>query len=149
MTPTSSNDSRGGSQRGAAPAPVDPDAQGRAAEVVRHEEELRVGTVPVEAGVVRVRKRVRSEPVTEVIELGVEHAELERVPAEPDDTGEVETLPDGSISVPVLEEELVVTRRTVVRERVIVRKRLEVEARELSDVLRIEEVEVDVVEHDE
>ena len=33
-------------------------------------------------------------------------------------------LPDGSVSIPLFEEELVVTRRTVLRERVIVRKQL-------------------------
>ena len=47
---------------------------------------------------------------------------LERVPAGENDSGKIETLPDGSISVPLFEEELVVTKRKVLRERVIIRK---------------------------
>jgi hypothetical protein len=49
--------------------------------------------------------------------------ELEWVPVEGDDSGRVETLPDGSISIPVLEEQVVVSTRTVVRERLVVRRR--------------------------
>jgi stress response protein YsnF len=54
----------------------------------------------------------------------VEHAEVERqAPADPSaDSGEVEVLPDGSLSIPVFEEELVVQKRLVVRERIIVRQ---------------------------
>ena len=54
----------------------------------------------------------------------LEDVEHERVPAGEGDSGEIEVLPDGSVSIPLFEEELVVTRRTVLRERVIVRKQL-------------------------
>jgi uncharacterized protein (TIGR02271 family) len=67
---------------------------------------------------------------------------VERVPAAEGDSGEVETLPDGSISVPVLEEELVVTKRVVVRERVIVRKRTTTERRRIEAELRKERVDL-------
>lgn len=62
--------------------------------------------------------------------------------AETYDSGEVETLPDGSISIPILEEELVVTKRVVVRERLIVHKDSEVEHRAVGAELRRERVEV-------
>jgi stress response protein YsnF len=58
------------------------------------------------------------------------------------DSGEVETLPDGSISIPILEEELVVYKRVVVRERLIVHKDAEVEHRTIGAELRRERVEV-------
>jgi len=51
--------------------------------------------------------------------------ELEWVPVEGDDSGRVETLPDGSVSIPVLEEQVVASTRTIVRERVVVRRRRE------------------------
>jgi uncharacterized protein (TIGR02271 family) len=44
--------------------------------------------------------------------------------------------------VPVLEEELVVTKRVVVRERVIVRKRTTTERRRIEAELRKERVDV-------
>ena len=43
------------------------------------------------------------------------------------DSGEIEYLDDGGISVPLIEEELVVLKRKVVRERVIVRKNAQTE----------------------
>lgn len=48
----------------------------------------------------------------------------ERAPIGEDDSGEIETLPDGSLSIPLYEEELVVTNRTILRERIIVRKEI-------------------------
>jgi len=66
----------------------------------------------------------------------VEHADLEREAPEEGDSGEVEVLPDGSISIPVFEEELVVEKRLVVRERVIVRKQMVSEDRVVEADLR-------------
>lgn len=113
------------------------------AEVVRHEEELRVSKERVVRGSVRARKRVETERVTELVPREVEHLEVERVGPNPDDSGQVETLPDGSLSVPVLEEELVVTRRTVVRERVVLRKRTVTEQTPVEADLRRERVELE------
>jgi hypothetical protein len=62
-------------------------------------------------------------------------------PATPQqDSGEVEFLSDGSISIPVLEEELVVTKRLVVRERIIVHRDTLVEKRHITANLRKERV---------
>jgi hypothetical protein len=64
------------------------------------------------------------------------------VAANEGDSGEVEVLPDGSVSVPVLEEELVVTKRVVVKERIIVRKQVESETRTVEADLARERVEI-------
>ena len=65
------------------------------------------------------------------------------MPAAPDDSGKIETLPDGSISIPLYEEELVVTRRTVLRERVIVRKEEVTEWQTVEAELRSERATLD------
>jgi len=59
------------------------------------------------------------------------------------DSGKVETLPDGSISIPVLEERLVVTKQTFVRERIVVSKDVETTTEHLEDEVRRERVDVD------
>ena len=62
------------------------------------------------------------------------------------DSGKVETLPDGSISIPILEERLVVTKQTFVRERVIVSKDVETRTEHIEEELRREQVEVEAEE---
>jgi len=122
-----------------APRDLDPDTA-----VTRHEERAVVGTETEESGRVRVRKHVETFPVEEVVSRSVEHADTsERRPAAEGDTGEVETLEDGSVSIPVFEEVLVVTKKLVVRERVIVRKHTVVDDHTLQTELRREHVTVD------
>lgn len=116
----------------------------REASVVRHEEHAEAGTELRESGRVRVRKHVETYPVEEVVPRSVEHADTsERMPAAEGDSGEVETLEDGSVSIPIFEEVLVVTKKLVVRERVIVRKRTVVDEYRLQTELRREHVTVD------
>jgi uncharacterized protein (TIGR02271 family) len=115
----------------------------REAELVRHEEELDVATETKTYGSLRARKVVETERVEEVLPVAVEHALIERVPANAGDSGEIETLADGSVSIPIVEEELVVTTRKVVRERVLVRKQLVEEARVLVADLRRERIDVE------
>jgi uncharacterized protein (TIGR02271 family) len=69
----------------------------------------------------------------------------ERSPAagRPADPGEVEILPDGSVSIPVLEEQLVCEKRLVVRERIVVRKETVTEDRMVEADLRREHVAVE------
>jgi uncharacterized protein (TIGR02271 family) len=112
-------------------------------ELTRYEEELRVETEAEEAGTVRVRKSVETELAAEEVARAVEDAGFERVPVEGEDSGLVETLPDGSVSIPLFEEELVVTKRLVVRERVVVRKETKVERETVSAELRRERVDVE------
>jgi len=112
--------------------------------VVRREEEVELGRVEREVGRVRLRKVVEEQPFDDVVPRGVEHADLERLPADADDPGDVRQLPDGSVSIPVFEEQLVVEKRLVVRERLLVRKRVESVPERIRADLRREIVEVEV-----
>lgn len=109
----------------------------------RNEEELQVEGRQVETGRVRARKIVSHERVERVVPRGIEHADVERIPVEGPDSGLVETLPDGSVSIPVFEEQLVVDKRLIVRERVIVRKHTVYEEHRVEADLRRERVEVE------
>ena len=112
--------------------------------LVRHEEALKVGTAVGEAGAVRARKRVETERVEEIVPRQIESVDdLERIASTEDDSGEVEVLEDGSVSIPIFEEELVVTKRLVVRERVVIRKRTETEERRVEAEVRKERVDVE------
>jgi uncharacterized protein (TIGR02271 family) len=114
-----------------------------AGSLVRHDEELAVGTRTEEIGNVRLRKRIETDRVRDEVPREVEEADVERVPPTEGDSGEILTLEDGSISVPILEEELVVMKRTVVRERIIVRKRTTTTTERIDTTLRHERVEID------
>ncbi len=113
-----------------------------AAEIVLSEERAVPGTTTHESGRVRVVTHVDTETVGRRVPRAVEHAELDRVDALEGDSGQVETLPDGSLSIPVFEEVLVVEKRRVVRERVVVRKHTVHEEQEVSAELRRERLEV-------
>lgn len=122
---------------------------GRAdAGLVRSEEELQVGVVSRRAGVVRAHKQVDVERVEQLVDRRVEHAEIERVAPLEGDSGEVETLADGSISIPVLEERLVVEKRLVVRERIIIRKQAVVEQELVEADLKKERVVLEAEDAD-
>lgn len=111
--------------------------------LVRHEEEARIGKEWREAGRVRAIKSWETHEVTEDVPRRTEVVEgMERQPVQGEDSGEVETLPDGSISIPVFEEELVVSRRLVVKERVIVRKHEEVREETVRAELGRERIEI-------
>ena len=131
------------------------DRDDRTRDMTLSEERLRVGTETERTGAVRAVKHVDVENVSARVQRGTEHADLDRVdvPDAEADSGEVETLPDGSLSIPVFEEQLVVTKRLVVRERVVVRKHTVYEEHEVSADLKRERLEVetdgDVVVQDE
>lgn len=116
------------------------------AELVRSEEELAVGVAERRAGTVRANKSVEVEHVEQLVDRGIEHADVERAAPVEGDSGEIETLPDGSISVPVFEEQLVVEKRLVVRERVIIRKHTVVEHELVQADLKKERVDVEADE---
>jgi uncharacterized protein (TIGR02271 family) len=113
---------------------------GEQAALVRHEEEARIDTEWTAAGDVRLRRETTTERVSERFPRQLEDVEHERVPVGEGDSGEIEVLPDGSVSIPLFEEELVVTRRTVLRERVIVRKQLVSEWETVEADLRREQI---------
>ena len=130
-------------------------ADDRTAAMVLSEEQLDVTTTTERAGAARAVKHVDVESVSTRVQRGTEHADTERlavVDAELD-SGQVETLADGSLSIPVFEEQIVVTKRLVVRERVVIRKHTVYEEHVVSADLKRERLEVegdgDVVVHDE
>ena len=95
-------------------------------------------------GRIRAHKVVDTEQVTQTVSRTIEHADVERVAPGPDDSGQVETLPDGSVSIPVFEERLVVEKHLIVIERVIVRKNQMSEEHKIEADLRRERVEIDI-----
>jgi uncharacterized protein (TIGR02271 family) len=115
--------------------------------ITLHEEELDVGRRTQASGAVRVGKSVQTHRVEQEVAREVEELEdIERMAPSEDDSGEVETLEDGSVSVPIFEEELVVTKRLVVRERIVIRKRTTKDIERVVADLRRERASVDVDE---
>jgi uncharacterized protein (TIGR02271 family) len=113
--------------------------------LVRHEEEI-TGTHAGGwrgVGYVQARSRVGRSKVDLTVAKAVERAELERLPVAEDDSQKIETLADGSLSIPVFEEELVVTKRVVMKERIVLRKRIETVTERVVDELRRERIEID------
>ncbi len=123
--------------------PGAPRSDDRQIEVVRYEEQLQVATTPVEAGRVRVRKTTEVETAEQTVARQVERANIEYLPPFEDDNGEVITYEDGSISVPVFEEEIFVTKRSVIRERVLIRKSSVVEPTSVTVDLEKERVTIE------
>jgi uncharacterized protein (TIGR02271 family) len=123
--------------------PDDNEASPDTAELLRSQEELRVGIETHSAGSVSVRKRVEPYDVEQDIPRRIEEAVTSRLSPDEGDSGMVETLPDGSVSVPVFEERLVVRRELFVRERVIVKKRTVVRNETVRATLRRETIDVD------
>ncbi len=114
------------------------------ASLTLHEEKLELGTRLEEVGVVGARKRVETRTVADEFDREIEELDdVERVPPSGGDSGRIETLADGSVSIPVLEERLVVTKEIVVRERVILRKRTVTERERIETELRRERLELE------
>ncbi|MCW2665393.1 MAG: ysnF [Frankiales bacterium] len=120
------------------------DGDARTHDLTLSQERLQTGTETVETGRVRARKTVQTERVEQTVPRGVEHADIDRVSVLEGDSGEIETLPDGSLSIPVFEEQIVVEKRLVVRERVILRKHTVYEDHLVQADLRRERLDVDV-----
>ena len=109
-------------------------------EVTRSEEELQVGKRAVEAGGVRLRKWVDTEPVEMDVELRRETARVTR--EEIDEPVDAE-LSDEDIEVPLRAEEAVAQKQVVAKERVAVEKDVKSERETVSDELRKERVDVE------
>jgi uncharacterized protein (TIGR02271 family) len=109
--------------------------------VQRTEEELAAGTREREAGQLKVRKRVRTD--REHIEVPTRHEEVsvERVPVEGKAT-EAE-IGDDEVTVPVTEEEVIVSKRPVAKEEVRIRKDVVEGTETVEEDVRREEIEVE------
>ena len=119
-----------------------PTARGATEETLtRSEEELRVGTRTVQAGRVRLRKWVETEPVQADVELRREKVRVEREPVnQPVEGAE---LGEQEIEVPVAREEAVVQKQPVAKERISLEKDVETERETVIDEVRKERVEVE------
>ncbi len=111
------------------------------ASVTRAEEELKVGTRPVEAGRVRLRKWVETEPVEADVQLRRERATVQRQPIDQPASGA--ELSEEEVEVPLSAEEAVVQKQTVAKERVSVDKDVTTQPETISEEVRRERVEVE------
>ena len=109
--------------------------------VQRSEEELRTGTREREAGEVGVRKSVRTEREQVRVPKRREEVSVERVPVDEEGTGA--EIGDDEVSVPVVEEEVVVDKRPVVKEEIRVRKDVVQDEEVVEEDVRKEEVDVE------
>ena len=110
-------------------------------EVTRSEEELQVGKRPVEAGSVRLRKRVETEPVDVDVELQRETARVTR--EQVDQPVADAELGEDEIEVPLRAEEPVAQKQVVAKEKIGVEKDVERETKTVSDEVRKERVDVE------
>jgi uncharacterized protein (TIGR02271 family) len=109
--------------------------------VQRTEEELTPGTREVEAGSMRVRKRVRTDREQIEVPTRREEVSVERVPVSGEAT-EAE-IGEDEVVVPVTEEEVVVGKRAVVKEEVRVRKDVVEDTEVVEEDVRREEIDVE------
>jgi uncharacterized protein (TIGR02271 family) len=133
----------GGLDTGMAAGQVDSlgdDAEGQAA-ITRSEEELAVGKRSVEAGHIRLRKWVETEPVAADVELTRERAHVVREqidqPVDDAEIGEEE------IGVTLREEEAVVGKQVVAKERIGLATDVETRTETATDELHKERVDVE------
>ena len=110
-------------------------------QLVRSEEELRVGKRETEAGHVRLRKWVETEPVEASVELRRETAHVHREEINQPVSGA--RIGEQEIDVELRAEEAVVQKQVVAKERVSLEKDVEVETRTVSDQVRKERVEIE------
>lgn len=97
----------------------------------------------IEDDTINVRTRIEAMEIDEAVSRSVVYGEVKHEEPEEEDDGLVHELPDGSISIPVLEEQIVITKKTVVRERIVVRRRTETEVVHVRDRLHRDEIEVE------
>ncbi|QIN77448.1 DUF2382 domain-containing protein [Rubrobacter marinus] len=108
--------------------------------IQRSEEELRAGVREREAGQVGVRKTVRTERERIAVPKKREEVSVDRVPVNDGTPGEIG---EDAVSVPVVEEEVVVDKRAKVKEEIRVRKDVVRDEEIVEEDVRKEEVDID------
>ena len=114
--------------------------------VQRTEEELRAGTRERESGKVNVRKRVRTDREQVRVPKRREEVSVERVPVdetEGERTAAESEIGEDDVSVPVVEDEVVVEKKPVAKEEIRVRKDVVEDEEVVEEDVRKEEIEVD------
>jgi len=114
---------------------------GVAESVTRSEEELVVGKSRVEAGRVRLRKWVETEPVAVDVELQRETVRVVREPL--DQPVEGAEIGEAEIEVRLKAEQPVVQKQTVAKERILLEKDVELGVETVRDEVRKERVEIE------
>ena len=122
------------------PEPWGEDPEGR---LDVREENFQAGSSWTHGDDIKLRKWVQSEPFYQEFNRDAEELDADHVPPEPGDDGEVHELADGTLSIPVFEEQIVVTRRTVVRERVLLRRQIVAETVQVNEEVRREQFELE------
>jgi uncharacterized protein (TIGR02271 family) len=110
------------------------------------EETLAVNKSWVKAGEVQLRKQIKERTEEVPVELAHEEVDIQRVAVNRvlGDNERAEPRQEGdTLVVPVVEEELVVTKRMVVREEVRITKRQVTTQHTASDTLKREELVID------
>ncbi len=107
------------------------------------EEELSVGKREVSAGEAEIRKTVETRHVQEQVDLTREEVTVERRPITDASQLNAQPLGEGEISIPVMEERLVVEKRMVPVEQIIVRKKQVTDQQTVEADLRRERLDVD------
>jgi uncharacterized protein (TIGR02271 family) len=111
--------------------------------LTRTEEELRIGKREVTRGEVRIGKHVETEHVSEPVTRRREEVVIERRPVGSDTPGDVATIGEAEVRIPLMEEELVVDKRAVVKEELVVGKRV-VEERDVVEAeIRKEQFDIE------
>src|SRR5919112_1861810 len=110
--------------------------------VQRTEEELRAGTREREAGALNIRKRVRTDREQVRVPTRHEEVSVERVPVEGREVSEAE-IGEDEVSMPVVEEEVVVEKHPVIKEELRIRKDVVEDEEIVEEDVRKEEVEVE------
>jgi uncharacterized protein (TIGR02271 family) len=108
--------------------------------VQRTEEELVAGTREVEAGAMKVRKRVRTDREQIEVPTRREEVSVERVPVS-GEASEAE-IGEDEVVVPVTEEEVVVGKRAVAKEEVRIKKDVVEDTEVVEEDVRREEIDI-------
>jgi uncharacterized protein (TIGR02271 family) len=108
------------------------------------EEELQVGTRPVQRGGVRLYTRVSEQPVEETVRLRDETVHVERRPVDrPATEADFAAVQEGTLEVTETDEEAVVRKQARVVEEVVINKDVEEHTETVRDTVRRTEVEVE------
>lgn len=107
------------------------------------EERLDVVKREQSAGELKIHKHIETETKTIDVPVRRERVSVERVSASADTPSATGAFREESISVPLVEEEIEVTKRPVVREEIRVNKESFQEERRVADTVRREEAEIE------
>ena len=119
-------------------------ADGDSRTMTRSEEELRVGKREVDAGHVRLRKWVETQPVEADVELRRETARIDREPINQPVSGA--EIGEQEVEVRLTAEQAVVDKEVVAKERVSLATETTSEVQTISDEVRKEHIEAEGVD---